>query len=1096
MSKVFRILTGLTVLICSIVIIFTVFIYFSFTSETIGSYFKYFAKANLTKEIEYQHFSFSWSTYRNITVSFNGLKVFDSGTNDLFLEAGKVEFELDISAVPFGVLGFKQVIITDPLVRLKAESLSNNANDGFDKILSGSFWVRPEFHDLAVQNGTIVKIVKNNSSSMKEEIIFSDLEIKWRNLGFSRESSFEIKGNAGSLNLQGSFKINGSFSPSKELIGNKDRFFSAKFSDCPVNPFLFCARYFGIDIPVTGTSFSFAADAKFEETKWLFSGVSIISGGVIEKNRFINSRVSIEKIGTRFKGALLEDSLSLDLQEISFPGALASLKIVVKNFLDIDPYMEMTIERADIDLEKISVFLPTSLFLASEKERLKQADLKGHIQIANSYWAIRLNSILQGDLTDSKIAIDAVLERVSGFFPGFSIPIKDASGFVRLNNKEALFKGINLSLGNSPVVINGWISDFKNDPKIDIFLSSNANASDVREILLQKYFLPKTEFITKRLTDFNGAAAITLDVKGPLSNPSLKGRIRLEEIQFQVDGLPLSVRKVYGDIRFRGSKITFSGIRGLAGESPFEIKGDIGKSDLNLKIDLRLGAADLRKFSFFPTGWTIFGNSTIALTAKGPPSGFNFNGTIDFSQAKIIYEPYVRKKFGQPVTLEFSGVKNNEGVSIDEGYLVSQAGRISTKAVFKEDGKIWVIINLPPKGIPTAALAMIADPLLELQSGGRIEGDFSFKKERNQEPNIETNIIFSHITLRLPNFRKITEGITGVYQRKSKFTTVSIDRSRTGSSQIALNFSIIDSENPKLKFSIESDFLDTTDFTAPPNETSPTTWQEWIRTNSTIRFLTRCQLQGNLHIAKGKTALRTFDNFRSEFEGSSGLIKAQKWQMSFADGFFRGSANLDVRPQTMIPLGIDFQGEHLKFDRIFVSDPQRVRVDGEMSAQGHLDWKIRPGSDNHGIYKQGIINASLTNGIIYRFEILSKIFSFINLGSLIRGRLPDIIGQGLPYQKITWKMDIFDNKWQFKNLKIFSDATRVDASGMYFADQNRVDFKVKVSPLVGLDAIVSGLFGNLITKDGKILTTTFRVRGLYNSPDIRLEPFENFKIEN
>ena len=63
------------------------------------------------------------------------------------------------------------------------------------------------------------------------------------------------------------------------------------------------------------------------------------------------------------------------------------------------------------------------------------------------------------------------------------------------------------------------------------------------------------------------------------------------------------------------------------------------------------------------------------------------------------------------------------------------------------------------------------------------------------------------------------------------------------------------------------------------------------------------------------------------------------------------------------------------------------------------------------------------------------------------------------------------------------------------ATRERVDFKVNVSPLVGLDTIVSGLFGNLLTKDGKILTTTFRVRGFYGSPDIRLEPFENIRSE-
>ncbi len=53
------------------------------------------------------------------------------------------------------------------------------------------------------------------------------------------------------------------------------------------------------------------------------------------------------------------------------------------------------------------------------------------------------------------------------------------------------------------------------------------------------------------------------------------------------------------------------------------------------------------------------------------------------------------------------------------------------------------------------------------------------------------------------------------------------------------------------------------------------------------------------------------------------------------------------------------------------------------------------------------------------------------------------------------------------------------------------DFKVDVSPLVGFDTIVSGLFGNLITKNGKILTTTFRVRGLYESPDVAWNPSSN-----
>ena len=54
---------------------------------------------------------------------------------------------------------------------------------------------------------------------------------------------------------------------------------------------------------------------------------------------------------------------------------------------------------------------------------------------------------------------------------------------------------------------------------------------------------------------------------------------------------------------------------------------------------------------------------------------------------------------------------------------------------------------------------------------------------------------------------------------------------------------------------------------------------------------------------------------------------------------------------------------------------------------------------------------------------------------------------------------------------------------MYFSGQDRMDFKVDVSPLVGIDTIVSGLFGN----DGKTLTATVRVRGSPESPEVRME---------
>ena len=172
-------------------------------------------------------------------------------------------------------------------------------------------------------------------------------------------------------------------------------------------------------------------------------------------------------------------------------------------------------------------------------------------------------------------------------------------------------------------------------------------------------------------------------------------------------------------------------------------------------------------------------------------------------------------------------------------------------------------------------------------------------------------------------------------------------------------------------------------------------------------------------------------------------------------------------------------------------NPEKVNVEGTVTAEGHLEWRLGSGRVNNGINRTGKIEVRVQDGVIHRFDVLSKIFSLVNLGSLLRGRLPDIMGQGLPFQRLTWEMDVFDDKWKVKDLQLTSDAARIHSSGMYFSGQERVDFRVDVSPLVGLDAIFSGLFGNMITRDGKILTTTFRVRGLVDAPDVRLEAFDS-----
>jgi hypothetical protein len=293
-----------------------------------------------------------------------------------------------------------------------------------------------------------------------------------------------------------------------------------------------------------------------------------------------------------------------------------------------------------------------------------------------------------------------------------------------------------------------------------------------------------------------------------------------------------------------------------------------------------------------------------------------------------------------------------------------------------------------------------------------------------------------------------------------------------------------------LDVNLDFPVFDSTDFTSPPGYVSPTTWIEWIKANSTVRFLAKSRGAASVRIGKGKTAVRTFSDFQARVEAAGGFIRVPSWQMSFADGLVTGNAVFDIREETTTPFGVSFQGEKLKFERIFSNGDEGMRIQGEFFAEGKFDWRASGKRENQGVNRVGSVEIRARHGIVRRFEILSKIFSLVNLGSLLRGRLPDLGADGFPFRTGSLSMEAFDAKWKIKDLKLASDAAGITASGMYFSDQERIDFKVDVAPLVGLDTLVSGLFGNLFTKDGKTLGAVFRVRGLYGTPDVRLEPFD------
>lgn len=1045
------------------------------------------------KSVSFSSADLEWLSLDSARISVSNLEVRDNPESKPNLSVPKIDLRVSLMPLLKGTLHFDYITVDNPTLVVPRPSMFHPREKMAPPPAPK---VYPVVKRLEIRDGRIV-LGESGGENSPIKTYFSDVTVTADDLTPGGAEEFQVTGKAVSYNRTGSFSINGKVDSTPVLDSEWKGRVITTISDFPVSVLIGFIADLNIDIPVSEGLVNATVDLNGSSRQFAANGEITLSNGILLPGKLFTNPAPVNRASARFSAQRDGDTLTIQVPGISIPGMSLSVEIKISELSSERPVVSVSVKKADLDLQKLFPFIPQKLLNEEDRDRLIEAGLSGHLRILGGAWEGRLADLTNLQSAGTALLLDAYADRISGFIPGFGLPLTNATGRIRLSNDEILFNGISLTLGTSPIVLNGFIAELSRSARADLFVSMNAQAQDLRPLL---EYRPVAENISpwiSKISDFHGGLSITLDIKGSLKNPSLKGRLVLEEFQCRVAGLALPLRKINGSLRFRGTGASFAGMKGVIGDSQVEISGSFSPEEMSVTGDVKLLPSDFKKLGLFPADWSISGIIPATLSVKGKNASANFSSAIDLKSNSFVIGKYLRKNPGTPLTIEASGSVNRDGVTVEDAYLILDNIRISAKANVDYEGGFTVFVNLPPKGIPTSALVPVADPSLEIQPGGRVEGDLIIRggPERSRDNGIEANILMNYVSMHLPFFYKRTEGLTGSYRRKGKSLNFSIERAKIGSSLLSGTVAISDLDYPKLDINLESSFLDTTDFTAPPGHVSTTTWGEWLKTNRFIRFLSRSKGTGSLKIAKGKTSTRVFSDFRASLEGGGGFIKATSWAMYFAEGLMKGTADFDLRENAAIPLKLEFQGDQLRIERAMPTEEDKLWIGGEMLVDGKMEWKLSPKRENNGVFKTGTIDVRLQEGSIRKFEVLSKIFSLINLGSLIRGRFPDLVSQGLPYHKMTWEMDVFDSKWKIKNLKLTSDAARIDASGMYFGDQHRVDFKVDVSPLVGFDTIVSGLFGNLITKNGKILTTTFRVRGHYEAPDVRLEPFEQFRSE-
>lgn len=1054
-------------------------------------------QASLGQHIVFSSARFSWLSATRARLLVADLGFSESAGRPVYLRIPRSVLEMDLLSLFKGKPVIDRAVFVSPAVLLTSgvtgcrQAIAGRGGFFGVRITSSSL---PAIRHLEISDARVFS-ASTSTESTSPVLVLEKVGITAEEVTAWGVKNAAVRGRPAGGSAEAVFELGGHIDSTPLGNGQWSGKLSARFRKCPVSTLVTLASQLGFDAPFTGGECGLDLQAAFSAGKCRFEGGIGLSQAVCRPGRMYQQATVLENAYVQFNGTFHKDNLQLYVKRLELPGMTLSGELVADRVFSDNPVLAVTVSTAELDLERLFPIIPLNLIGEDDRRRLAQAGLKGRIELTELKWSGKVPDLLEGGIPTNRLLLCAELKGVSGFIPRAGLSISQAAGAVRLSEDLLSFKDFGLVLGGSPIELRGSVKALKSPaPRIDLFVSLNARANDLVPILTNRFVARRLPPWFKAVHDPSGRISLSLDLKGKLGAPTIRGRVELDGFSCGIDRLPLPVKNVKGSVRFRGSAVRLTNVRGTIGGSETEVSGDLSRNSLALAVAARLAPSDFKSLNLLPAGWRIGGRAPISIALSGKPSDVHFAFRADLNKNVIAMGSVFRKKSGNPLKLEAWGYHNSGGLTLEEAYVLIGKTRIAVKGTRKENGKVTLLVNLPPRGIQTQDLIPVLHPSLAMQPGGRIEGDISITTGTGLPGSLslDANLDINHVSFHPWGFYRPWRGLTGTLRWRGESIDATIKRVKIGNSEACGSLSIRGFKTPHVDATLQFPYMETTDFTAPPDRADDTTWGEWIRSNYAIRFLARSRGKGRLVVKKGKTSARSFSAFEADFSGEGGFIKATNWRMSFAEGTLQGTAAFDIRANTNIPFALDFQADNVNMAGLLLTDPDKVSMQGNLVADGHMEWRTTRKRENAGIYKTGKIELRMGEGVIHRFEILSKIFSLINFGSILRGRLPDIGAQGLPFHRLAWRMDVFDTKWKVDDLKLYSDAARIDAAGMYFSDQGRIDFIVDVSPLVGLDTLVTGLFGNLLTRDGKILTTRFKVRGLSHSPDVRLEPLASF----
>lgn len=165
----------------------------------------------------------------------------------------------------------------------------------------------------------------------------------------------------------------------------------------------------------------------------------------------------------------------------------------------------------------------------------------------------------------------------------------------------------------------------------------------------------------------------------------------------------------------------------------------------------------------------------------------------------------------------------------------------------------------------------------------------------------------------------------------------------------------------------------------------------------------------------------------------------------------------------------------------------------QTDARGLVGGKLRgafylEGAGNHfWPTARGGLTLEVRDGVLRRFQVLSKVFSLLNVSQIFALRLPDMSLEGMPFSLLSANALVRDGRLTTEDLFIESPAMNLSLVGETDLAKGTIDALLGVKPLRTVDKIVTRIpiAGWVLTGEEKALITAhFKVVGNRADPSV------------